>query len=180
MIPRDMCSGKRNYIPGKHIYQCVYITPVYRTHFREILMARETNRSIKSEFKLASAKRLCGDLRQFFKCQDPPNQLGPTPPSTSISENESEQCTTARCHERFLTPKKHGGKFFALFAVRGNGGWLCQPLIPAALGTPPLLPPGSAPGTHGLSSRKKLHVIKDKRLCLFGGRGEGVSARNCK
>ena len=33
-----------------------------------------------NDFQLAGTKRQCGNLKQFFRCQDPPNQKDPTLP----------------------------------------------------------------------------------------------------
>ena len=36
-----------------------------------------------NDFQLAGTKRQCGNLKQFFRCQDPPNQKDPTLPEGS-------------------------------------------------------------------------------------------------
>ena len=43
-----------------------------------IAMRRRNN-----DFQLAGTKRQCGNLKQFFRCQDPPNQKDPTLPEGS-------------------------------------------------------------------------------------------------
>ena len=40
-------------------------------------------RSRNNDFQLAGTKRQCGNLKQFFRCQDPPNQKDPTLPEGS-------------------------------------------------------------------------------------------------